>query len=271
MVKTSKENTSEDKIRKYFEKKVMSSGHTLEDKVQKILMKSFKGNVEREVPFLDMDSNEGRTIDFIATDNSLQERLDSESDLLGSLKIIIECKKLPDHAWIFHGEKIQGRSLPDYTFAMEKYTEKFNPSEIPWSKHILLQADSYYEEFIVNKKNNKETRSNSKKNNLYTAIMQTIKATRYYKDSITQSYQHRKNKFELPSQWYVFQPLIVFQGRMYRTSDDEIKLKPIEFASMQKKYISKYYHETIGEIHIVSINWLENYFNLLKSNYVYDS
>lgn len=261
--------TSEDEIRKYFEKKLMSSGHTLENKTQKILIKSFEGLVQREVPYVDIDSNKGRTIDFIATYNSLQERLDSKSDLTGHLELIVECKKLPDHAWLFEGDVFGGYSFPDFALSMET-SDKIRIPEIPYLKHVLFQADSYFEDIMINKEDKKKTKSNGKTNNIYTAIMQTIKATRYKKDSINQSYESRKNKFKLPPEWYVFQPLIVFEGRMYSASyDDEIKLKPIEFASIRKNYISEHYHETFGEIHIVSINWLEKYLEVLKSSYSY--
>jgi hypothetical protein len=71
----------------------------------------------------------------------------------------------------------------------------------------------------------------------------------------------------------VFQPLIVFQGRMYgaTVTSGKTNLEPIKFAQIPKRYVSSNYNEMQGMVHIVSYKSLPEYLKLLYDYYWFAS
>lgn len=258
----------EDEIKRYFEDRLNQSGHSFEAKVGQILEKHFR-DIRREVPFFDKDDNKGRTIDFIAIDDEIEQRIDQKSQLKGQLELIIECKSLPDHAWVFSGNEYEGFTFPEGLLTTELKNQN-SWDIIPYEKHIGLNAHSYFEDFLND--NKKSRRSNKRKDNLYSSFLKVIKATRYQKEIYEIDYKRYKDKTKFSKDWYIFQPLIIFSGRMYKTiqASNKTKLSQIKFASLRKEYVSANYREILGEVHIVSFEWFEDYLQKLKNNFILD-
>jgi len=79
----------------------------------------------------------------------------------------------------------------------------------------------------------------------------------------------KKKSSDNPIWLYIYQPLIVFEGLMYRTieKNESIELEPIKFARIKKEYLSSVHSESEGEIHIVSSDWLNEYLSMMKDTY----
>lgn len=258
---------NEKKIKEYFEKKYNQTGHSLEGKIEQILKTYFR-DIRREAPFFDKDENKGRTIDFIVIDDEIEQRIDKKSNLKGQLELVIECKNLPDHAWIFSGNEYEGLTFPECLLTKNSGNQS-SWDIIPYCKHMGLNANSFHEDFLNDKKLKK---SNKRQDNLYSSFLKVIKATRYQKEIYEIDYAQRKNQNTFFRDWFIFQPLIIFSGRMYKTiqKKNEVKLSSIKFASLRKEYVSANYREILGEVHVVSDDWFEDYLQKLKNNYILD-
>jgi len=146
-------------ILKFFQEKVKKSGHSLENRVEDLLHKD-RFSIDREVPYIDKDESKGRNIDLIARaeiPESYQPK-SKEKYIVGQINLIIECKNLPDHGWIFFKGKDPDLVLPD------KVTiGNYMPIEIveadptryytPIKPIPNLFSASGYDEYILDNKN----------------------------------------------------------------------------------------------------------------------
>lgn len=265
---TKKLPTEED-LRKSFQEELDRSGFSFENKVEKILRKN-NFYVKREVPFLDKDDpQKGRRIDFIAEEGVLVDRMgiNKTSIDMGALRFVVECKSLPNYAWVFFkGKHFEDKSAEEIYFKQPTMRDyKYLPKS--FIKELFF-ASSYIE--IVYPMENNEKRRNSPEK-LFTAVTQATKATRYqidYEKKIFDRLMQRGFSIKQARSWdfIILQPLIVFGGNMYKIDDDE-KLEPIDFAQIDKEWISKNYEEVFGEIHIVSFRALEKYIDILRDYY----
>jgi len=282
----SKDEINKDELKDHFEKRFNQSGFTLEDKVEKILYNEFYG-YRRNAIYIDKDENKDRTIDFMVATPCYWIPMKKSEHLTINLDLIIECKKLPHHAWIFSGK--ESRTLPlEYLILgpKNKKLEEFIPAEnvklkevIPSINTKLFTANNWIEKFYKDEKKRHKgitIQTNQKENNLKDAIMKITKATRYRMDFRKKENEELFNKKKgswfnkKKTGWYgmyIFQPLIIFEGEMYCTSEQNGKseLTPIKFAKIEKEYKSDNYNEKKGEIHIVSFSAIDDYLKFLKS------
>lgn len=277
----SKDN--EDKIKQYFEKRLSEKGYFLENKVQKLLNQYFS-TVRRGAHYFDKDENTDREIDFFTyTPCCVIPPTKKQKAIIRFIEFIIECKKLPDHAWIFSGQKESRMHLvhrvdknaipsmlPDYVSDVELETDKSIFDYIPVITKEIFTADSYYEDFLIDKTDKNDVRSNGRADNLYAAIHRVTKATRFRIEyQKTKLYGKKKHK-DFPGETIIFQPIIVFEGHMYKanpTVDEKVVLEPILFARMEKEYINDNYKEKQGDVHIVSSEWLDEYLKFMQEEY----
>ena len=110
---------NEEEITKFYEKKLKESGYVLESKVEPKLKSLF--TIEREVPYTDKDDSKGRAIDFVASAFIPYDTRPpkGKKKAVASLKLVIECKSLPDHAWIFFPGKDKQITFTDEVSAMK--------------------------------------------------------------------------------------------------------------------------------------------------------
>jgi len=267
---------SEDDVAKFFEQKLKKSGYLLENLVEQKIRPMFDARFERQVPYVDKDESKGRANDFVVSafipDGKRLNR--GEKKAVVTLELIIECKSLPDHGWIFFPGKNKGLAFTDFVSAMQSRSK-----EDPVFKTIpvlsfpsLFYASGYAEFFLKDEQDSKRYRSNNKNSNLYESVLTVTKATRHqieYAQSTLKIIYSRFEKIPIVPVVTVFQPLIVFDGRMYSSNlvDDQPKLSPIEYAQMPKNYASKFYNEHMGHIHIVHLKALDQYLKILHDYY----
>ncbi len=280
---------NEEEIRKTIEDRVNQSGLPLEEKVHELLKKYFP-IIRRNAHYLDKEQSKDRDIDFIAYNGCYVTKPKKDGRTFTvDIQFIIECKKAPQHAWIFSGKEDDRISAFEKVFAVKYYPKVLMPAfvstePIPSDVHIqeiihpltekLFTAESYFEVKFTNKKlpNYEKDENNEPVNFLFKSILQVIKASRHRQD-----FQRERNQKEISKKvnkrfsiWVtVFQPVIVFDGLMYKTikTDTKLRLEPIHFARLEKEYISSEYREMEGEIHIVSIHWISEYLEMMKKKY----
>lgn len=266
---------NEEKIREFFEKKVIDSGHTFEGTINKRLI-NLGLSVKNEEIYYDKDEKKGRNIDFLAIDNipSITEKLKQKHDEIqvsGQIRFIIECKSLPNHGWIFFGDEEH-----ESDFA---HNSKFSSREmgdtildlIPDFPEPEIYFASTYSEYIY--KDSKEKNKYTKDNNLYESCVSLIKATISNKEEI-ERYEKYLSHSSIKNKWILgvvfFQPLVIFNGYMYRSTNnksDDVHLESIDMVKIRRQYVSSNYSITDGTIHIISANKLEEYVNMVKKYY----
>lgn len=260
----------EEAIKAFLVNKIKMSGYSLQNDVENKLEPFF--TVNQEEPYLDKDKGEGRTFDLHAFKfiPDLKKLDQNKKHVIGQVQLIIECKNLSGHAWLFFKQNNYSFNFPEFV----TIAEAFKPD--PFKQFInitpfqdLFDAHSYDEHVFD------EKRTNNKINNLFEAIMTVTKATRYEIDStlktMTQllSLYQSDNTLKRMVAFYIFQPVIVFRGKMFGVSQvkDEPVLEPISFAQIPKQYVSKNYNEMLGQIHIVSYDALDRYVQILLAHY----
>jgi hypothetical protein len=163
-----------------------------------------------------------------------------EKMALGQLRLVIECKNLPDHGWIFfENEKKDDIIIPDmYNFIKTYREEDITGKCIPHGLVTdLFYTSSYYETFL-DSGTKSSSKSNSKESNLYEAILTSIKSTRHQIDKteeLRKSMFRYYNKLDKILFVTLYQPLIIFTGHMYGTKNDE-DLQSIKYVQLKKSY-----------------------------------
>jgi len=283
---------NKDDLKKFFEVKVNQSGLVLEEKVASLLYKHFH-QIRRNTHYLDKDELKDRDIDFVSLIPCyVISPKKKEKPITVSFELIIECKRLPNHGWIFSGEDKDRVSIFEKAFKTKTLhhvimPEHVSTESIPKDKHIqeiihpltakLFTADGYFEGYYPYKiKENNQTKNKKEPRNfLREAILQVTKATRHRKDFQKQVFQKWIDNTKKGLSYIsvtAFQPVIVFQGNMYKTiqNNDKFTLESIKFARIEKEYLSEVHKEIEGEVHIVSIDWFPEYLELIASTYGFD-
>lgn len=264
---------NEPEITKFFEKKLKESGYLFENKVEAKVQSLF--SVERDVPYTDKDESKGRTIDFVASAfiPDANRPPEGKKKAVASLKLVVECKSLPDHAWIFFPGKDIQITFTDEVSAM-KDLGKADPlyKIVPVVTFPALFHAASYAEFIYQDKSNNASQSNKRTDNLYGAVHAVIKATRHQIDLMKKTLNAiymGYNTLQLVPVITLYQPLIVFFGRMYvsRIVNDKISLIPLKYAQIPKRYTSGVYNEDRGYVHIVHFKALDDYLQVLRNYY----
>lgn len=269
--------STEDKIKKFFETQINQSGYSLQTSIQNKL-KNALFETSREVHYVDQDESKGRPIDLTSFRIIPDERILQANMryVAGSLRLVIECKQLPDHAWVFFRSKFPPFAIPEIVSITDNKTPNPALRYMPTVDRLidLPYAEGYAELFLPAKKI-KKGKSNEREGNLYEAVMTVTKATRHEIET-TRSNLQTLMRARPPRMittrillFTIFQPLIVFKGRMYEAiqEGEELKLYPIKFVQLPKNYASKHYNEVLGQIHIVSYDAFDEYLQKIQTYY----
>lgn len=266
--------SEENKMQEFFLKKLKASGHIFENKVGKILQKDFE--VRREVPYFDKDEKIVRSVDFEAKihyPGSFKLKKTKEP-ALGVLNLIAECKDAKNYGWLFYKDPSAQMTMQNFDYVnWLSHTKKKAGIDFPTlpitpikdimyaSKHI----EFFYKDDNATKGKVKDTKP------FIDSAYPISKATNHFLENELRAYNEiflkRKIKFYPHNQTFtVFQPLIVFGGHLYEVKgeDSEMKLNPIEMVQMKKTYYSDNYKINSGVIHIVTLEGLPKYLELLK-------
>lgn len=257
---------------KSFQSAVKRSGYSLQVRAERKLKEHY--DVSREVPYLDKDESKGRYVDLRAV-GYIPERdisVDTGKPVIAHLRLSIECKRLPDNAWVVYEGSDDGFLFHDMITAGNLKIEDVMQNYAPNGRFPELFHGNSYAEFLRDNACNKSLKSNRKDNNLYEAIHTVTKAVRYDMESFQNSLVYMIAFHNISRRlvaFALFQAVIIFEGHLYgaRLVGEEMKLQPIKYAKIPKRYVSSSYNETEGYIHIVSYNSLQNYLQLVRRYY----
>ena len=277
--------TSEKKIKEYFESKLRDSGHTFEGKVEKILQKDF--DVRREIPFFDKDEKKNRAVDFEAKSYypGSFELKPTRDPALGTLKLIVECKCMKNYGWLFYRDSLANRTMQNFDYVNWLAHTKKKPGKdfpiLPITPiHDILYASKHVEYFFSDGKQ-VNTYSEDKKMKDVHPFMSSVRLLSKAVDHFFEIESIMYNEVFLKQHWKlyplnqtftVFQPLIVFGGRMYEVQgeDEDVRLNSIQMAQIKKTYYSNNYRINSGVIHITSLMGLREYLEKLKKYFNID-
>ncbi|MBL4654133.1 MAG: hypothetical protein JKY53_14910 [Flavobacteriales bacterium] len=268
------------------EELVNQSGLGLEEFVHGNLKEYFH-SIRRNAHYLDKDKQTDREIDFLASYACyvIPPKKKKEKAVVVLIDLILECKKAPDHAWIFSGEETDRMSIfektvkvkfhpgvimPEYVTTEPLPDDKEIQEIIPPITQKIFSADGY-QEIILTDQSKGKTGNKEPNYFLRKAILQVTKATRHrieYEKTKNLTYLKRVKKPTSITLTF-FQPVIVFEGMMFKTTnkDDKLKISPISFARIEKEYLTAAHNETEGEIHIVAKDYFPSYLKMLKKHY----
>ena len=263
------------------------SGLGLEEYVHQNL-KDYFPLIRRNAHYLDKDKQLDRDIDFLASYGCffIPPEKKKEKTVVVSIDLILECKKAPNHAWVFSGEETDRMSvfektrnvishprviMPEYVSSEPLPEDKDIQQIIPPLTKKIFTADGY-QEIVLTDQSNGKTKSNQEPSDfLRKAILQVTKATRHRIDFRKTEYPLTPKMMKKTSTIWLtfFQPVIVFDGMMFKTASENDKLKviPINFARIEKEYLTASHNEKEGEIHIVTKKYFSEYLAMLKTHY----
>lgn len=205
---------------------------------------SEKWHVQPNAYFLDKDTDKGRELDIKAS----FDEFDSSGSWTFLVDLLIQCKKLPGHAWIFFSNpspphrRILRYCLND--FLEFGYYSIYDIKGTCYGKNAVL-ATNFCEIIMDSKKSNK------KDDNIWECVITLIKATsqelndaktdtKQYLEDWTSFDEFVEDPFELVQ---IFYPLIIFEGQLYEASFDgnDISLEPKDHIQLSVDYISGRY------------------------------
>ena len=272
-------------MKEYFEGKLRGSGHTFEDKVEKILQKDF--DVRREVPFFDKDGNTDRAIDFEAKCHypGSFELKPTKDPVLGVLKLIVECKCMENYGWLFYEDTLANNTMTNFDHVNWLAHTKKKPGKdfpvLPITPiHDILYASKHVEYFFSEGKRKCDYLEDKPKKDTH-PFMSSVRSISKAVDHFFEAESKMYNDVFLKQHWKfypheqtftVFQPLIVFGGRMYEVQGEgeDVKLNSIQMAQIKKTYYSGNYKISSGVIHVTSLTGLPDYLDKLKKYFNID-
>ena len=263
---------------------IKKSGVVLEAKVSSIFQKTGKNwGIEPNHYFADLDSGKSREVDM----SNIRELdiNDSRLELVLSLEVIVECKKVPGNAWVFFqpegGLRRHRSASVDVGVRTRPEDRTYDSSSVLehiFGKHLASEAWCIlYRESIVDR-----GKSNGRTDNLYKGLMTVSKAAESlrrddktsYSDNITRYAQELFHDGKISRTGDVDKnedivdfmdaqlPLIVFEGEMYSINSEPETLKPVDHATVSVSYKSKKYDMRNVSIDICKLSYLPTY--LLK-------
>lgn len=232
----------------YLIEKVKESGYPLEIEISTLLDKEYV--VFNTQYYFDEEIKQGRDIDIYAipyanldffTDDELVEKT---APFLLRNEIAVECKKSKTYAWVFFT-----RPLVPVTFLhiSGQYLDKFSQTDTPslveslFFDKLVLHYDEFKEAAIAydeikKKKAKKEGKAKSKRE-IFKGVNQLVKFICYEKGSPAEP-----NVFKKDFRIWIFFPIIVFDGDMYRVNLElgEPKLEKKKHILVKTSYRSPY-------------------------------
>ena len=122
----------------------------------------------------------------------------------------------------------------------------------------------------INDTNDARQRTNNRTNNIHDSSLKVIKLTRHLiNQDITEAktlYQHY-NSARLIIFLKIYQPLIIFNGRLYVKSAKEERIKPFKYLQFYREYKTEAYNEDVT-IHVVSREYIQEYLNIIRPYYM---
>jgi hypothetical protein len=147
-------------------------------------------DVQNQPAFIDLDEGKSREGDMLAKETfpkitkenvSSDSRMVSDKRILAQLILVIECKNLPDHGWIFTQAKIE-QYFQYFTLIRTKdyLLKSLNPRR---TLDEIVGTNNSFERFLKSKPQNgtvkPRNKTNEQTNNIYDLSLKVIKLSRY--------------------------------------------------------------------------------------------
>jgi hypothetical protein len=264
------------KLENFLVEKIKQSGFPLEINIGSIIKSVKPWRIYPNSYFLDKDENKGRELDIKADIISADlSHLESRMRHLVDLTLLISCKQLPGHAWIFFKDisdpyiHICRESLNDIIehHLGDPYFEVLEKKDTHFEKKDALSTN--YLEIIFDDK-----KSNKKENNIFESIITLIKATSFEKEeqcNETKDFIYETGVEELLknpfSVFNVYYPLIIFDGELYEAIiEKKILLRKVNYVLFHVEYKSGNYK---GDFHIdiVKKDFFPTYFEYINNDF----
>jgi len=255
-----------DDIDDFFQNSYLKSGNSLESHTASVLSQNF--DVQHQPAFLDLDEGKSREGDILAKEIFPHISLiNSNTPIVGQLILPVECKNLPDHGWIFTEAK-STQNLWHFTLIRSRNNilENLLP-ETPLSK---LRGTSSFLEKIIDINSGTQSKTNKQTNNIHDSSPKVIKLTRHLinQDKTEARFLYRYyNTARQIIFLKIYQPLIIFNGRLYVKGTNEERITPVKYLQFHREYKTEAYDEDVT-IHVVSRDNIEEYLRLIRPYYI---
>jgi len=263
---------------------IEKSGYPLELYISGIL-KDQEWSIFPNQYYYDKDSGKGREFDIRAEKEYLLNELDS----VLTIRLLIECKKIPGNAWtFFEGPHLHGGSIASFPTmvtildsfdinsndAMEKIWVPLLDESLHYDKGFFASG---YKEIVLDRKQSKKSDISNIWDSEITLI-KTIPSER--QDCLSEEIMvslvddFKTDGFDswhsskAPQCIYVLFPLIVFQGDIYSTSFplSEKNLKETDYICLNRDYKSANYKFS-GTIDILKKDYFKHYLIELERDF----
>jgi hypothetical protein len=246
-----------------FQRSFIRSGNALEIYTTNELSPYFQ--IQNQPTFLDLDEGKSRDGDILAKENfptiaklNSNKQNKQNKHMTAQLILIIECKCLPDHGWIFTEGEIN--QFFWYSSSLIRNTTTLNE---------LLGASSFLER-IADRRGADELKSNQRTNNIHDSSVKLIKLSRgLIEEDKSQAkilYQSWNDTNEITF-FKIYQPVIVFNGNLYLRKRNVEKIMSVRYLQLERQYKTNAYDEDVT-IHVVSSKHIREYLSLIRSYYM---
>jgi len=243
-------NMPEDLINK-LKKEIEKTGFPTELEIGKIFR--IKGwDVEHNTYFIDKDENKGREIDLVSNLVFQDESNDHYTEF--TFKFIVQIKKEQEKIWVIFTTETTEFERSFYSIFPDRVYNNFNVTVLNSSlrKYNLYLFDRLGRSFT--------TGFSQGKDNIYSALCNTIKAYNYSLDNVYRD----KSTDRL---FTYIEPLIVINGQLfeaYLNENSELTLLNSSHLQFRFNYISESYKKRTNGyiINIVTKDYLDEYLKI---------
>jgi hypothetical protein len=244
----------------FFQRSYSRSGSPLESEIAKELSTDFE--VEHQPAYLDLDEGKSRNGDLLAKHTFPSPFvMHSERPVVAEIVLLIECKSLPDHGWIFT-ESNTKQICPHFSLirSQNEITENLTPTA-PLTQ--LIGTTSAFETILDNQ--SKRKKSNDQTSNVKDSSLKIIKLLRHLLNEDKARAQNLYKSFNSMSKiMYMkfYQPVIIFKGHLFVKRSAEEKIRRTNMLQFYREYRTNAYNEE-ATIHIVSSEHVRDYLQLI--------
>lgn len=258
------------------------SGIELEIGVASLFQKESMWWVSPNSPYEDLESRKGREIDMICMggEETKIEGFEFSFDLV----FVVECKKIPGNSWAFFpcaGSNFEtGHSSYEWYGQGHRTGGLFGYGRMDFSKAVTAEVNSIqYRETVLDRK-----KSNGKTNNIYTGLMELIKASEserrreewdtqssrisYVSSLVSDGTVDFRGRFQKKFATYdtvsLVIPLLVFDGPVYRANLAERTMESIKVARLNVSYKSRRYDIRSMVVDVCTFEHLPDYLKQVR-------
>lgn len=257
---------------------IRKSGVPLELKVYETVSELEGWEADPGQYYVDSDDDKGREFDLKAG----KDVGTSNENFLLTLNLVVECKSIPGHAWVFFPIKEQFGFLPSISLVEERQRERPSRVLAPFDLMPLGGAEGcrHCHEAQVDPSKSNWKQDKKGPDNIFEAKTTLVKATEFLRrkrikelmefvqdtKALDQDQSIRRALYHVASRIEIFQPLIVFDGGLYTArARDEDSLEEVNQVKYLVEYQSRNYEVSYLPIDICRADFLPEYLRQTES------